>query len=168
MLFSLCSVAGFSKITLSKLNPILDKKDLESVQTDSIPDSTFVLSINNYVLDSIIRDKIAYFKTIFKVRDSFKNITISFQSNSHFDYIRITGNIPDCEDVKYLIGTLLIDGFRLFVHNYSGQPIDDYFHKSKSRYIIPRYEYTIMTTNTPTWYYVIRDETLEEICNENN
>jgi hypothetical protein len=166
LFFSLLTTVGFTQIAPPKYFPTLEEKYLDSVQIDSTPDSTFVLSIYNCSLDSILKNKITFFKTVFKVKDNFKNITINFQSNGHFDYIRITGNIPNGEDVKYLTGIMIIDGFRLFVHNYLGRPIDDYFHKTKSKYLIRRYEDVVMTINTPTWFYVIKNGTLEEIRNE--
>jgi hypothetical protein len=168
MLFSLCSTVGFPQATLFKFSPTIDEKDLQSVQIDNIPDSTFVLSINNCILDSIIRTKIAYFKTVFKVRrESFKNITINFQSNRQSDYIRITGNLPiSFIGNNKLVGTMIMDDFRLFVYNYSDKSIDNYFNKTNARHFLPKYEYFDMLINTPTWFYVIRNGTLEEVSSE--
>lgn len=164
MFFLFCYTIGYSQITLPKFRPTIDKVDLPTMQKDSITDSTFVLSLNNYVLDSVIRTKIVYLKSVFK---GFENITINFQSNSQIDYILITGNLPNCfieKNSRLLVGTLRIDDFRLFVYNYSDKSINNYFIKTNVKYSMPDYEYFDMLINTPTWFYVIRDGTLEEVC----
>ena len=168
LFFMLYFISVFSQIVLPP-QPIIDEKSLEIniIDSEFNTDSTFVLEINSNVLDSIIKDKISYLKNFFK--GCFKNIQISFQSNNQFNYLRITGNIPNSfiENNKSLIGIIKIDDFQLFVYNHSDIPIDNYFHKTKLKIFIPKYDYSNMIINTPTWFYVIINETkMYSIMNE--
>ena len=163
VIFSLTFVHVSAQRILLDFSPTVNEKDINL--DIIIPDSTVVLKINNYVLDSIIRKKITYIKDTFKKTS--KVITVVFRVSGGVEYIVITGNVPKWEIVNdaNLLGIVYYDCFNIYIYDYMKKKSNKYFIKTDAKHYVPKYDPIIAVTNTPRWFYIITNEDFEETVN---